>query len=128
MSDFVDVGALSDFPDGRGHAVPVCGVKVAVFRLGDQVYALLDACPHMGASLADGKIHDLRISCHWHGWTFSLLDGKTTSSSWVCARRYEAKVEAGRVLLKAPEDPPEPEPEDDEWIVWDDDKHLKNKG
>ena len=64
MRDFVEVGRLQEFPEGRGRAVAVDGVLVAVFRLGETVYALRDACPHMGASLADGKIHDLKVSCH----------------------------------------------------------------
>jgi len=35
-----------------------------------QVAALLDRCPHKGASLSSGSIRDGQISCGYHGWCF----------------------------------------------------------
>jgi hypothetical protein len=38
-----------------------------VWRAGDQFRAAPNACPHMGASLADGRVEAEKIVCPWHG-------------------------------------------------------------
>ena len=65
MSEFESVGKVDDFEDGQGHAVPVDGRMVAVFRQGDQWHAIDDLCPHMGASLAEGYVDGETVTCPW---------------------------------------------------------------
>ena len=125
MSEFERVGALREFPEGRGRAVKVDGILVAIFRTNDGVFALRDGCPHMGASLADGKIHDGRVTCFWHGWTFSLSDGLCSQKRQNCAKVYDVELRDGDVYVRPPA-PPAPKADDaEEWIVFDPDKHLK---
>ena len=76
MGDFVKVGKVDDFREGRGSVVRLDGKKVAVFKIGGRLQAVQDACPHMGASLADGRLEDGRVVCHWHGWSFDLESGQ----------------------------------------------------
>ncbi len=125
MAQFVKVGAVADFPEGRGRPVTVEGIKVGVFKLAGRIYAVKDACPHMGASLADGRLDGRRVICHWHGWIFDLETGRSEQSQWACAKIYEVNVRGGDVYLRAPEEPPLPEPEEEEWVPFDPDKHLK---
>jgi len=126
--DWVKVGRLSGFPEGRGRAVVVDGVKVGVFKLDGRIHALKDACPHMGASLADGKLVGGEVTCFWHGWTFDLVTGKTRQSSWACAAVYAVDVRGDEIWLKPPPPPPPPPAaEDDDWEVFDPDRHLKKK-
>ena len=66
MNDFEKVGKVSDFEEGQGRAVPVDDRMVAVFRKGDQWYAIDDLCPHMGASLAEGYVDEHTVTCPWH--------------------------------------------------------------
>lgn len=121
MSAFVRVGDMADFPEGNGRAVEVDGRRVAVFNMGGRLFALQDDCPHMGASLADGRIEAGRVHCHMHGWVFDLESGQgyPPAKSWACARTYEVRVESGGVLLRKPE--PKPQPEEPDWPRWDDD-------
>jgi len=114
--DFVDVGSLSDFPEGRGRAVPLGTRRVAIFRLAGRFHAIQDRCPHMAASLADGAIEDGRlVVCHMHGWKFDVTTGAGAppAKSWACARIYEVRVEGDRVLLRRPDEPQATVPE--EW-------------
>lgn len=127
MRDWVEVGPIDRFREGRGRAVEVDGVKVGVFLLRGRVHAVKDACPHMGASLADGKLVDDSVVCHWHGWKFDLLTGKTGSSSWACAEIYEVRVENGSVFLRAPIPAPREEPEEEAWVRFDPGRHLKGE-
>jgi len=100
---------------------------VAVFRLDDDWFALEDACPHMGASLADGTLDGPRVTCRWHGWKFDLRDGQGDRREWARARVRELRIEGEDVLVGpavGPE-PPAPPPRDDDWVVFDPDRHLK---
>jgi nitrite reductase (NADH) small subunit len=52
------------------------GMDVAVFRNGsDQVFALLDRCPHRGGPLSQGMVFGTSVACPLHNWTIELEDG-----------------------------------------------------
>jgi nitrite reductase/ring-hydroxylating ferredoxin subunit len=124
---FQMVGRLSEFKQGRGRAVRVGDIKVAIFRFGDRFHAIQDRCPHMGASLADGRVLDGWVECFWHGWTFNLEDGRSDQKSrqWLCADVYETKVEQEALWVRVPPAAPtEPVPQADDWVVWDN-RYLK---
>ncbi len=126
MSEFTSVGSNGDFVEGHGKVVVVEGLNVAVFRVQGQLHAMKDACPHMGASLADGTIVGDRVRCFMHDWSFDLATGDCGLRCQRNAVIYDVRLEGDRVLLRppAPAAPP-PKPEEDDWIVFDPDKHLK---
>ena len=75
----VSVGSLADFPDGRGVQVETAGHRIALFRIGDAVYAIGDRCSHAEASLAEGEVFDTDVECPRHGSEFSLVTGRPDS-------------------------------------------------
>jgi len=101
MGDWVDIGALESLPEGRGVRVQVGSEAVAVFRIGDDVYAIGDTCSHAEASLAEGEVFDHGVECPRHGSEFDLETGVPHSlPATVPVPVYEAKVDEGSVLLK----------------------------
>ena len=50
------------------------GRRVALYRLGDDVLATSDMCPHLGASLSQGCVVDGFVECPAH---FGLFDIRT---------------------------------------------------
>jgi len=78
---FHTVARVDEIPEGQGRAFDVDGVMVAVFNEGGQYYALEDYCPHQGAPLSDGILFDKTVTCSWHGWVFSLEDGRHLDGS-----------------------------------------------
>lgn len=130
MSQFVKVGRVDEFRDRRGRAVALGDTKVAVFRIDDRWYAIQDACPHMGASLGDGKIEGGSVVCHWHHWKYDLESGRNDVREGFCARTYRVRIEDGEVLVECPP-PPEPEPDpvedEEEWLRWDADRFFRKK-
>jgi NAD(P)H-dependent nitrite reductase small subunit len=123
MGAFVKVGKIDEFREGRGRTVRVGDERVAVFRVGDRLHAMQDACPHMGASLGDyGTVGGGRVECHWHHWSFDLVTGACAQRDWARAATYEVKVEGGEVWVRAADPPPPPSaPKDDEdWVPWRD--------
>ena len=121
MSTFVRVGSRGDFAPGRGRAVTVAGRTLALLREGDRFIAVADACPHMGASLADGRVEDGVVTCPWHGWRYDLGSGAglPPARPWARVPVFEVKVEGDDVLVRLPEpETPREEPEDDASF-WD---------
>jgi nitrite reductase (NADH) small subunit/3-phenylpropionate/trans-cinnamate dioxygenase ferredoxin subunit len=103
VSDFETVGKVSDFEDGQGRAVPIEGRMVAVFRKGEEWFAIDDLCPHMGASLAEGYVEDDTVTCPWHAWRFCIKDGSWEDNPRVKVDCFEIKVEGDEVLVREKE-------------------------
>jgi len=50
----------------------------ALFLVAGEVRALQGFCPHMDGPLFEGTLHEGRLTCPWHGWTFDLASGERT--------------------------------------------------
>jgi 3-phenylpropionate/trans-cinnamate dioxygenase ferredoxin subunit len=55
--------------------VEVLGHRIALFRIGDEVYAVGDRCSHAEASLSEGEVFDTSVECPRHGSEFDLVTG-----------------------------------------------------
>ena len=101
----VEVGPLADLPEGRGVRVEAAGHRVAVFRIGDDVYALGDRCSHAEASLAEGEPDDGVVECPRHGAEFDLRTGRAlTLPATRPVPVYGAHVRDGVVYLTIDEE------------------------
>lgn len=80
--------------------VEIDGVPVALFRLGDEVFATHGVCTHALAFLAEGFVEDGKIECPLHQGTFDIRTGKA-----LCApltknlQTFAVKVEDGVVFV-----------------------------
>ena len=80
------------------------GMDVAVFRNdADEVFALLDRCPHKGGPLSQGIVMGSRVACPLHNWTIGLYDGQVATPDVGRTPGFACKVEAGQVYLDAGE-------------------------
>ena len=73
---FVEVAKEGDIAEGAMKEVTVGGQKVLLARAGGRYLAALGACPHMGASLAGGRLEGTVVTCPRHGSQFDLADGR----------------------------------------------------
>ena len=78
--EYRTVAKVGEIPEGEGRPFEVQGRMIAVFLTGGTYYAIDDSCPHQGAPLCDGMIADKSVTCTWHGWRFSLEDGRWLDS------------------------------------------------
>jgi len=75
--------------------------NIAVFRNAeDEVFALLDKCPHKGGPLSQGIVFGRKVACPLHGWNICLDDGDAVAPDVGCARTFPVKVEGGTVYLQ----------------------------
>ena len=77
MSVTIVAGALADLQPGTAIKVESDGYKIAVVRIGDDVYAIGDTCSHADVSLSEGEVicESKEIECWKHGSAFSLTTG-----------------------------------------------------
>ena len=80
------------------------GAEVAVFRTADdQVFALLDRCPHKGGPLSQGIVFGDSVACPLHNWTIGLADGCAKAPDAGCTQRFTVKLDGEQVFLDAEE-------------------------
>ena len=96
------VAKVGDIPEGEGRAFEVEGRTIAVILENGTYYAIDDHCPHQGAPLCDGMIEGKTVTCLWHGWRFSLEDGRWLDSpkSKVRIGSYPVRVEGDEVQVQ----------------------------
>jgi nitrite reductase (NADH) small subunit/3-phenylpropionate/trans-cinnamate dioxygenase ferredoxin subunit len=128
--DWIRVGDVAQWVKGRGRQVDVSGLAVAVFWDGVTWTAVDDTCPHMGASLADGRLFDGELQCSWHEWRYDRTTGQCPLRPWARVDVHEVRIDAGGVWIRraSPEPPltPPSEPVDDpEWLSWDPERYFK---
>ena len=93
---------LSDLEDGEIFQAEVEGVgKLAIYKIGDAVYATDDMCTHGQASLSeDGYIEDGNVICSWHDGAFDIITGKTTAlPCMVDLKTYPVEIQGDDVMV-----------------------------
>ncbi|AIY39300.1 2-polyprenylphenol hydroxylase and related flavodoxin oxidoreductases / CDP-6-deoxy-delta-3,4-glucoseen reductase-like [Collimonas arenae] len=101
MSAWHDIGTAEDFNEDEPVAVIAGGQPVAVFRLGEELFALRDLCTHGNARLSDGYIEDGCIECPLHQGMFDIKSGAPRCAPVTEAvRSFPVRVVAGRVEVE----------------------------
>ncbi len=105
MSEWKAICSVDDIPVlGSRRVARTRGIDVAVFRNGqDEVFALLDRCPHKGGPLSQGIVFGTSVACPLHNWTIDLAGGCAKAPDEGCTPRFAVKVAGGVVHLDAGE-------------------------
>src|SRR5882672_5393753 len=92
MADYVKVASVSQLKPKQGLLVEPNGKRIAIFKVGDDLFAIDDVCTHVGASLADGHLIGLCVQCPWHGATFQLTTGIGSPPAHGPVNRYPVRA------------------------------------
>ncbi len=113
------ISPTSEFPEGSKRLEILGGRPIAIFNIKGEFFAMLNRCPHQGASLCDGprigfvestgpgEFRHSRageiLRCPWHGWEFDIRNGE----SWfdpqhTKVKMFETEVSSGTELVKGP--------------------------
>ena len=99
---WTDIGAVSDIPRRGARRVPTPHGDIAVFRTGDnEVFALVDRCPHKAGPLSQGIVHGRTVACPLHSWIIDLASGRPTGADADkgCTPTAPVEVRDGRIHL-----------------------------
>ena len=109
--------AASDVPaPGRILLVEIRHHRIGLIRVGDEIHALADRCPHRGAPLcsageivtdiqltADGALElgeeGALIRCPWHKWDFDIATGKCPVDGQMRVRRYAVQRDGDDLIV-----------------------------
>jgi 3-phenylpropionate/trans-cinnamate dioxygenase ferredoxin subunit len=112
------VARVDDVPADRGLVVEAAGREIGLFRLGDEIFALRNRCPHQGGPVGTGGVfasvrgkvenrrlrefldHDeMVVVCPWHGWEFDVRKGTCMADPTRRVMSYPTKVVDGEVIV-----------------------------
>ena len=87
-------------PEDGVTGVNVDGITIAVYRLGDEVFATHGICTHALAFLSDGWVEDGKIECPLHQGQFDIRTGKALCSPVTeDLRVYPVKRDGDDILI-----------------------------
>jgi nitrite reductase/ring-hydroxylating ferredoxin subunit len=105
MTDgWLQVGTVDELEaglaDGRARiVVPADGERIAVFRNGASLSAIVNVCAHQNGPLGEGRIIDGCVTCPWHGFQFRPEDGCAPAPFTDKIATYRLKRSGGMVLV-----------------------------
>lgn len=73
--EWTPVLPVASLPEQKPHRVEVDGVGLVLCRARNEVSAVGEFCPHLGAPMSDGWVERGRIVCPWHGSRFDVETG-----------------------------------------------------
>ena len=81
--------------------VTVDGRHVALFRLGDEFFAIDNLCLHKAGPLCEGEI-DAKdvVTCPWHGWSYDIRTGALVQDPRVGVSRHDVRIEGEVVSVR----------------------------
>jgi 3-phenylpropionate/trans-cinnamate dioxygenase ferredoxin component len=96
----VKVTQVSRVAPGTGAVVDAEGTAIAVFNIGGTLYAIANACTHVGGPLGKGQVEGTTVTCPWHGSQFDVTSGQVLRGP---ARRpvatYPVRVQGDDVFV-----------------------------
>ena len=96
----VKIGSLDEIPRRGARCVATPQGKIAVFRtVDDQVFAIVDRCPHKGGPLSQGIVHGTSVTCPLHNWVISLETGKALGADEGEVPAIPVKVDEGQLFI-----------------------------
>ena len=105
------VASFSSLPDDGVTGVNVDGVAIALYRLGNDVFATHGICTHALAFLSEGYVEDGKIECPLHQGQFDIRTGKALCSPVTeDLRVYPVKHDGDDILINLPDDAAVTEP------------------
>jgi 3-phenylpropionate/trans-cinnamate dioxygenase ferredoxin component len=105
VSEFIQVARVEDVPVNGATLVEIDNVRIALFNLEGEFYAIEDVCTHDGGPLVEGTVvNGCEVRCPRHGARFDIRTGAALSfPAFQPTNTYQVKVEGDTVWLESPE-------------------------
>lgn len=115
---------FADLTDRGRKVVDIGGYEIGIFRLGDDVFAYYNQCPHLDGPVCQGKILPLvtediapdqtsagrvfsqtivNVICPWHGFEFDIRTGRHVIDPHVRLRRVPVRIEGDDIVVTLPD-------------------------
>src|ERR687888_297220 len=99
-STFRYLCTIKELPAGKSRQFSVSNdkgtkkIQIAVFNVDGKYYCISNKCQHQGGPLSKGILDQEQkiVTCPWHGWKYSIIDGKAPHKGGDSVVSYETKV------------------------------------
>ena len=94
-----------DLKEGKIKAVKAGNKQVALIKKGDEIYAILNECPHEGCPLKNGSLEEYTLKCACHNWGFDIRTGENVDTGEYIDMDdprvdvFEIKIEDGNISI-----------------------------
>lgn len=107
QTDWLQVCASQEIEDGRARiSVLPNGDRVAVFRHGDKLSAIANACAHQNGPLGEGRIIRCLVTCPWHGFQYDVTNGRSPAPFTEKIPTYNLRIDNGIIFVSPDANPP----------------------
>jgi phenylpropionate dioxygenase-like ring-hydroxylating dioxygenase large terminal subunit len=129
VNDWHPVARIKDLQQKNPIGVRLLGEDVVVWQTKGEIVAWQDLCLHRGTRLSLGRVHDGRLECAYHGWTYNSegrcvfipAHPEQSPPSKAVAKRYQTKVEYDLVWVCLGE----PQRDVPQFPEWEDGSYRK---
>ena len=94
------VARLADLWDGEMRGYRIAGTPVLLVRIGDDVCAYADRCPHLGVPLSEGMLEDCVITCGAHQFQFDAATGSGVNPRTARLHPYPGTLADGEITVE----------------------------
>ena len=92
-----------ELPKGERRLVEIDGVKIGVFNVAGELFAIEDRCSHDDGPLAEGPLDPeaCTLECPRHGSLFDLRSGRPrTLPAYAPVDTFEVRIEDDKIKLE----------------------------
>ena len=96
------VAKLSELKDSEVKGVKVNGEEIAIYRVGNEVFATSDICTHAECVISENyDVQGEEVECTCHGSKFNIKTGENTVPPAVePLKTYPTKIEGDNILVE----------------------------
>lgn len=104
------VGFSAEIPPGKSKSKSISisnedkikgkkNIDIAIFNMDGKFYAISNSCIHKGGPLSKGYLEGDIVTCPWHGWKYSIRNGKSPHQGGDSVNSYKVKVVNGKLYV-----------------------------
>ena len=104
MSKMIKVATVDEVPVNGSKLVEIDFVRIALFNLNGEFYAIEDVCTHDGGPLVEGEIvNGHEVKCPRHGARFDIRTGEALSlPAFEPTAAYEVYIQGNDLFIESP--------------------------
>jgi len=100
--EWTSVLALDKLEDNKPTKADAAGTPIVLVKKGEKIFALANACSHLGGPLDEGELCNGSITCPWHASRFALDDGRVLDGPATYPQpKFDVRIENGQVQVKS---------------------------
>jgi nitrite reductase/ring-hydroxylating ferredoxin subunit len=91
--------ATSKLSEGEPLGFRVGDQRVALYKVGDEIFATDDVCSHAFALLSTGFLEGYVVECPLHGAMFDVRDGRCRSGAYTDIRVFRVEIRDSEIYV-----------------------------